>query len=38
MPGGTPFSYRVILDESLQTAISAEAIGWDNVTEFSSLP
>jgi hypothetical protein len=37
-PGGSPFPYRVILDASLQTAISAEAIGWDNVTEFSPLP
>jgi len=36
--GGSPFPYRVVFDTELETALSAEAIGWDGVTEFSPLP
>ena len=37
-PGGSPFPYRIVFDASLQNALSAEAIGWNGVTEFSPLP
>lgn len=33
----SPFEYRVVLNETLTQAISAEAIGWDGVTAFSPL-
>ena len=33
----TPFEYRVVLTTDLSQANSAEAIGWDGVTEFSPL-
>ncbi|MGF1457663.1 MAG: PEP-CTERM sorting domain-containing protein [Leptolyngbyaceae cyanobacterium] len=37
-PGlGSPFPYRLVLSADLTTAKSAEAIGWDGVTEFSPL-
>lgn len=36
--GGSPFPYRIVFDADLETALSAEAIGWDGVTEFSPLP
>ncbi|RZM79343.1 hypothetical protein [Leptolyngbya iicbica] len=33
----TPFEYRVVLQSDLSQANSAEAIGWNGVTEFSPL-
>ncbi len=35
---GSPFPYRAIFDTNLETALSAEAIGWDGVEEFSPFP
>lgn len=37
-PGGSPIPYRIVLDANLENALSAEAIGWDGVTEFSPIP
>jgi hypothetical protein len=36
--GSSPHRYRVVFDANLQTAVSAEAIGWNGVTQFSPLP
>lgn len=36
--GSTPHRYRVVLDAGLQAAVSAEAIGWNGVTQFSPIP
>lgn len=36
--GSSPHRYRVVFDANLQTAVSAEAIGWNGVTVFSPLP
>lgn len=34
---GSPFPYRVVFTPDLTEAVSAEAIGWNGVTEFSAL-
>ena len=33
----SPFDYRVVFNSNLTEALDTEAIGWDGVTEFSSL-
>lgn len=36
-PNGSPFPYRLVLTTDLSTALNAEAIGWNGVTEFSPI-